>query len=251
MGGVQLEKINLLKPGNVEKLIELTRPDIICHFAWTLGEKGYRNSEENLKWVEISLRLLSVFKGRRFIYSGSSSQYGIPENNGMINYTLYGRAKQLVENAALAFCINNKISFASARYFTIYGPGDMKENAAIPNAIQTLLRGDKFICYSPYNLWDFIYVKDAAQATIKLIENDIEGIIDIGSGKGILMRDAFNIIGKELNGRDLIYYDYDQKYPIKMIANTERMKIELNYTCKTTLEEGIKNTIEWWKNQKL
>lgn len=193
--------------------------------------------------------MMRVFEGRRIIYSGSSSQYGRPDLNGDIAWSLYGACKLMFETIARAYCAEKGVSFVSARYSTIYGPGDTKKDAAIPSVIQTLLRHEKFRCEFPDNMWDFIYVNDAAEAMVRLISSELEGVLDIGTGLAISMRTAFQIIAETVGCPQCLEFNEDSLSKVNLTANISRMEKELGYTCPTSFTQGIAETVNWWRQR--
>lgn len=246
---VTIEVANLLDKEATSALLKRTNPDIICHFAWALEEKDFRNSDDNLLWIEASLHLLREFRGKRFIYSGSSSQYGLLDGKGGKEYSLYGVSKLSFEKIAENYYAKKGIRFVSARYFTIYGPGDVKQDAAIPNAIQTLLRHEKFLCKAPSNLWDFIYVDDAAEAMVRLIQSNLDGTLDIATGHPVAMRTVFNTIAEEIGCLELLEYNEGNLNTTSLTADIFRLEKELGYVCKVPLARGIAETVNWWKRK--
>lgn len=248
-GGGQWKLVNLLNKDEVTALMNQVRPDILCHFAWSASGKGYRQSEDNLDWIEASFHLMRQFHGRRLIYAGSSSEYELVDDSGKRSWSLYGTSKLMFETLAMEYCRENNISFASGRIFTVYGPGDIKVDAAIPSAIQTMLRGKPFRCNAPNNMWDYIFIDDAAEALTRLICSDVEGILDIGTGKPIFMRQAFQTIADIVGYPDCLMCNEDNTDSVRLVANVTHMKQKLDYTAEISFSEGIAKTVTWWKEQ--
>ena len=221
----------------------------MCHFAWAAGRKGYRSSEDNLDWTEASFHLMRQFHGRRLIYAGSSSEYELVDSAGGRSWSLYGSSKLMFETMAREYCREKGISFASGRIFTVYGPGDAKADAAIPSAIQTMLRGELFRCNAPNNMWDYIYIDDAAEALARLICSEAEGAMDIGTGRPVFMRQAFQIVAEAVGRPDLLTCSEENTAGVRLVADTVRMQRELEYTCGTSFEEGVARTVAWWRER--
>ena len=132
---VSVEAIDLLQEKNCQELMKRVRPDICCHFAWALDDESFIHSEKNLQWLEASLHVLREFAvcgGKRFLFAGSSSEYGqtlsgCSETGSIgVEYSLYGMTKLAFEKTAEVYCRQMQCSFVSARYFSIYGSGDVR-----------------------------------------------------------------------------------------------------------------------------
>lgn len=192
---------------------------------------------------------MRCFHGRRLIYAGSSSEYELIDSAGGRSWSLYGTSKLMFETIAREYCRENDISFASARIFTVYGPGDVKPDAAIPSAIRTMSRGKPFQCNAPNNVWDYIYIDDVAEALMQLICSEVEGVVDIGIGRPISMRQAFQTVAKAVGHPELLMCNEDNTAGVCLVADTDRMRQELKYAGRISFEDGIARTVAWWKER--
>lgn len=253
---VQIEECDLLEEKERMTLLERVRPQHICHLAWSLGNDAFLKSENNIKWLEASLHIIRLFAeygGKRFVFAGSSSEYGqtisgCTERASLPQYSLYGAAKLAFEKMAELYCAQIQISFVSARYFSIYGPGDVREGRALPSAIKTMLAGKKFVCKSPNHIWDYIYVDDAASATELLLESNYCGAMNIASGKPISMREAFQVLAHTMGSENLLEFNENTGRNIILTADVKKMKQVLGFECKIDFPTGIAKTIQWWKS---
>lgn len=248
-GGVHCEPVDLLDEHETAELLKRVSPDVLCHLAWAIGGPGFRDSEENMAWLEASLRLMRLFDGRRLIFAGSSSEYELGDSAGKSTLSLYGSSKLRFETVAGEYCREMGIRFASGRIFTVYGPGDVKSDAAIPSTIQAMLRGEPVRCNAPNNLWDYIYIDDAAEAMTRLVCSEAEGIMDIGTGRPTSMRQAFQTMAEAVGRPDLLACNGENPAGVRLVADTARMRQELGYTCQTSFAEGIARTVAWWRER--
>lgn len=240
-----------------DALIRDLRPDIILHLAWNLEKPGFLNADVNNQWLEISLHLLQIFQefgGKRFVFAGSSSEYGYnqtlcSEGGAASPSDLYGQCKLAFTKLAASFCEVNDISFVSIRYFPVYGPGESHLLHAIPTAIHTMLQGEPFICKAPNNIWDYIYIDDVAAATIKIINSSYCGIVNVASGIPHQMREVSSVIAQELNAEHLLQLNEANSSKEVLLADTAVLDNVIGYRCKTGLSEGIRRSVQWWKTQ--
>ena len=255
---IHVKTANLLNENEREELMRDTRPDIILHLAWGLVGKDFWYSEENLKWLEASSHLCRLFQqhgGSRFILAGSHTEYGCGYS-GRVEWdiaeksTLYGTCKLAFEQVAANFCERNNIEFVSGRYFSIYGPNDNRPvYSALSASIQNMLAGRVFECKAPWNIWDYIYVDDAAEATVRLLESEYCGPMNIASGYPRMMKDVFCTVADIIGCPELLKFDERMtKYHV-CSANVELMQSVLHYQCPTTFREGLERTIQWWRDK--
>jgi nucleoside-diphosphate-sugar epimerase len=251
--GVTAIECNLLSESSRRTVIDKVRPEILIHFAWDLS-KGYLQSKTNYEWLTVSLDLLRVFSefdGKRFVFAGSSSEYDaysgtFSENDGSAQ-TSYGICKRAFTDIAMTFGDKYDVEVAIPRYFTVYGGYEKRCYRAIPMAINSFMRGESVTCNSPDTVRDCIYVEDAINATINLLESNITGAINIASGIPKTMREIFTEIATEMNAIHLLNFAKEPLQVDTLIADIGRMKNELGYTCKTDFSSGLKKTIDWWR----
>tara|TARA_A100001011_G_C14216589_1_gene802322 strand:- start:196 stop:1194 length:999 start_codon:yes stop_codon:yes gene_type:complete len=167
-----------------------------------------------------------------------------------------GWAKRMGELQAEAYAIEynwDKISIV--RPANVYGPKDNFDpnNAmVIPSLIRRIFDGE-----NPLVVWgdgspirDFIYARDVAMGMIKVMEKGYNKPVNLGSGKETSIKEIVEII-KKLVGNDL-KIEWDISKPSgdkKRLMDTSRQN-EIGAMHKTTLEQGIKETIEWYKKNK-
>lgn len=256
---VHVETADLRDPSQCETLIKTVRPNILLHLAWNLEGRDYRHSSANVQWLEISLRLLRFFEeagGRYFVFAGSSSEYGESptpcSENGLAHpCDLYGNSKLAFTNFAKAFCASKGIRFASIRYFCIYGPEESRAlYAAVPASINSMLQGEKFICKAPNNVWEYVYIDDAAEATIRVIQKNFCGIVNVG-GDAISMRELFTIMAEQIGNPAVLIFENEDMPGKYLTADTKVLREEIGYTRQTDIRLGLAKTIAWWKLQNM
>ena len=165
-----------------------------------------------------------------------------------------GWAKRMGELQAESYKIEygwDKISIV--RPANVYGPFDNfdpKTAMVIPSLINRAMSGE-----NPLTVWgdgspirDFIYSKDAALGMLLAVEKGINVPINLSSGSGVTIKQVAEVIAKNIpNGPIKIVWDKSKpKGDAKRLMNTRRAKKLLGFKPKYSLEEGIKETIEWY-----
>jgi len=167
-----------------------------------------------------------------------------------------GWAKRMGELQAQAYEIQynwNKISIV--RPANVYGPYDNfdPENAmVIPSLINRALSGER-----PLKVWgdgspirDFIYSDDVAIGMMKVVEKGYNKPINLGSGKGVRIKEIAETIASLMSDECEIVWDTSKPSgDNKRLMCTERAS-SIGIESKVSLKEGIKNTINWYINNK-
>ncbi len=198
---------------------------------------------------------------KRIIITSTSEIYGtaqyvpIDERHPYNPQSPYAASKASADHLALSYYRSFGTPVTIIRPFNTYGPRQ-SARAVIPTIISQILAGKKQIKLgnlSPTR--DLNYVKDIANGfiTVGLHENTIGDVYNLGSGQEISIKDlAEKII--ELTGKEVeIIGDTQRIRPEKseverLLSNAEKAKKVTGWEPKYTLEEGLKETIDWIKD---
>lgn len=137
----------------------------------------------------------------------------------------------------------------------IFGPGDFNFSRIIPDAVRSAIMNNKLIIRSDGKfIRDYIYVDDVVNAYLSLSEKfqrlKLDGnAFNFSYEKPISVLELVKII-YYLTGKELNYKILDQaKYEIKkQYLLSKKAKKILGWKPRFTLEEGLKKTIEWYKD---
>lgn len=256
--GGRVVSADLRQAEQCEALMEQLRPEAVIHLAWNLEGRDFLTVDENLRWLEISLGLLRAFNRygtgeRRFLFSGSSSEYGYRqqicrEDGPTFPEDLYGTCKLQFTNVARTFSHIYGIRFADVRFFSIYGPGESHLLHIIPVEIDAMLRGQPFVCKGPNNVWDYVYIDDAAEAMARVLESGYCGCVNVGYGP-VSMREVTSVIAELTDGKDRLSFENEDAPGRTLIADTRLLREEIGFTPKTGIREGLEKTVAWWRLQ--
>jgi nucleoside-diphosphate-sugar epimerase len=153
--------------------------DVIVHLA---GKSGVRQSIKEPKeyWynnVEATKRLFDAFPSTKIIYASSSTAID-PYRNP------YALTKFTMEHIAP----NNSLGL---RFRTVYG-GDKRPEMFIPK----LLRNE--VTYINNHKRDFIHVSDVCKAITVLLSSSVTGVIDVGTGTSVHLKDIADVWGLDV-----------------------------------------------------
>jgi nucleoside-diphosphate-sugar epimerase len=237
--------------------------DGFYHLGWADTDRAGRNDpekqEKNIKYTMDALKAAAQLGCKVFIGAGSQAEYGrfdrpISENFAPRPETAYGKAK--LEAGKLSAEASEKLGIKHVwtRIFSAYGPND-QSSTMIMYCIGKLLKKERVSLTACTQTWDFIYCSDAAKAMALAAEKGLnKGVYNIGSGIGRKLREYVMII-KDMTGvaGDIGFGDI--KAPegglIDLTADIMSLKHDTGFLPEMRFEEGIKKTIEWYKENYL
>jgi FlaA1/EpsC-like NDP-sugar epimerase len=158
-------------------------------------------------FLKRSLYDLSIFldkikgvKSRKIIYSSSSSIYNSINDYDFKderNRKMYSSTKYNAENLIKNFCIKNKINLCIARIFNIFGGSEQfSVISKIINSFKNQKNTLKLI-NNGNSIRDFVHIKEVINIYKKIIKNNENGIVDIGSGYGTKINEIINYLGEK------------------------------------------------------
>jgi len=127
----------------------------------------------------------------------------------------------------------------------LYGPGDnddLNTSHVIPALIRKCKGGDLTIWGTGTPSRDFLYVEDAAEAIIHLM--DESGVINIGTGREVTIDEVMSLISDETGCKGLISKDATKPNGQQRRCLDTSRAAKFGWTAKTSIEDGIKKTIK-------
>lgn len=236
--------------------------DVFYHLAWDFTSRKYRNEpyrqNRNVNYTLDAVNLAHNLGCHIFIGAGSQAEYGRIDENVIspdtpINPDIaYGVAKYSAGKLSGLLCGNLGIKHIWTRIFSVYGPCD-NDNTMVMYAIKKLLAKEKPSFTKSEQLWDYIYCEDAAQSLYLLgTKGKDKSIYCIGSGTVYPLYDYIYIIRDSIN-KNLSVGIGDIKYSenqvMHLCADITNLTEDTGFKPKYSFDEGIKLTIEWFKNQ--
>jgi nucleoside-diphosphate-sugar epimerase len=255
---ISWHEVDLLQPRRASELMKQVRPDGLLHLAWYAEPGKFWEARENLEWVRASLELLRAFEdhgGSRLVAAGSCAEYDCSSGECFENATpplpatLYGTCKHALERIIYASSRQTGLSSAWGRIFFLYGPHE-HPTRLVAYVVRSLLRGEPALCSEGRRILDFVHVEDAASAFVALLESEVQGPVNIGSGCPVAVRDVLQEIGRQIGRPDLIRFGARaaKSETDRFWANTQRLRKESGWIPHYTLARGIAQTIEWWRS---
>jgi nucleoside-diphosphate-sugar epimerase len=96
-----------------------------------------------------------------------------------------------------------------------------------------------------------MHVADVAGAFAALLDSDVEGPVNIGSGTAVPVRDVLEEVARFTGGADLIAFGaraLAPDEPATIEASVKRLHDDIGFRPKYDLSQGIAQTVDWWRN---
>lgn len=247
-------------PAGYETALADFAPDTVFHLAWHGVGRKLRDDPDQVRVNvpgTIDLFLAAARAGARsFIAAGSQAEYGpsdrrIDEAHPTRPVTLYGAAKlatlTLLEQLAAAHAVR----LAWMRVFSVYGPQD-DEGTLVSTLIRRLLAGERPAVTSGRQLWDYLYVDDAAAAFLAVARSDAAGVFNVGAGVAPPLRDTVTLV------RDLVDPALDVGFgevPLgpgavtRLEPDVSRLKAAAGWSPSVSLKDGLWASIAWQRER--
>lgn len=257
--GVNWHTADLLDKEQVSQLLEALNPTHLLHVAWYPAHGDYWTSEENLKWTSAGEHLVEQFArlgGKRFVGVGTCAEYDwhgdglfIESSTPVAPTTLYGACKNALRLSVDALADQVGLSTAWGRVFYLYGPHE-HPTRLVASVINSLVRGAEARCTHGRQVRDFLHVQDVADALVALLNSEVKGVVNIGSGTGVAINEVVGEIGRKLNCEDLIKLGAiaaQADEPRRLVADVTRLREEVGWSPRRDLSQGLDETIAWWR----
>ena len=162
----------------------------------------------------------------------------------------YAISKLAIENYLHYFNYLYGIDYTILRYSNPYGElqNPLGKQGVIPIFLNKIKSGEKPVIYGDGSMIrDYIYIKDAIDATIAVLETKTnEKIFNVGSGNGTSLNELIDIMSAVV-GKKIIpdYVENSGTYIPKMLLDISRIEKETGWKPSTDISEGIKKTWHW------
>lgn len=174
---------------------------------------------------------------------------------------VYGMAKKMLLVQAQAYRKEYGLNTIYLILVNLYGPDDNfdpRYGHVIPALIHRMLQAQKKK-QKKFTVWgtggatrEFLYVKDAAEGIVSALKNyDGRDPINLGTGREISIKDLVLMLKKIIKYDGKIVWDPAKPdgQPRRCVDVTQA-KMKFGFTATTSLEEGLKNTIEWYSKNR-
>ena len=133
----------------------------------------------------------------------------------------------------------------------MYGPGSSEFR--IPGAvISPLNRNEPAKCSDGTQQRDFLHIDDVARGVISLIDSEVTGPVNICSGTATPIRWIAQRVADMMGKSELLHLGAlatSAQDPALIVGDNSRLRQELGWSPMMSLEDGLRHTIEHWKQE--
>lgn len=269
---------DLITAAGIDKMFKDMKPDCIIHLAAVVGGIGANRKNpgkylyDNLMMGTQLIEQSRVNDLEKFIAVGTICAYpkftpvpfreedlwiGYPEETN----APYGLAKKMMLVQSQAYREQYDFNSIYLLPVNLYGPRDnfdLETSHVIPALIRKCVDAieegkTEIVCWGTGQATrEFIYVEDAAEAIVLAAEKyNGSDPINIGSGYEISIKDLVELIVKLTGFKgDIIWDATKPDGQPRRCLDVSRAKEEFGFEAKTNFEEGLKNTVEWYRSNK-
>jgi GDP-L-fucose synthase len=267
-------EFDLTQPGQVNRMFELHRPDVVIHAAATVGGIGANRANPGLFFYENAIMGIQLLEAARkygtekLVALGTVCSYprltpvpfreddlwnGYPEETN----APYGIAKKML----LVQCQAYRQQYGTNAIYLIpvnlFGPRDNFDPAS-SHVIPALIRkcidavkhgSDRLVCWGDGTpTREFLYVDDAAAGIIAATElYDNSEPVNLGSGQEISIRLLAEMIARLTGFRGELVWDETQPNgQPRRCLDTTRAERGFGFRAQVSLEMGLRGTIDWY-----
>ncbi len=264
---------------SVKRLYRDASPEIVIHLAARVGGIGANRANPGKFFYEnlmMGIQMMEVGRQagiEKFVAIGTICAYpkfaAVPFREGDLwngypeeTNAPYGLAKKMLLVQAQAYRQQYGLNAIYLLPVNLYGPRDNFDPASshvipalIKKCVDAIRKGEDEVV-----LWgtgkatrEFLYVEDCAEGIILATERyDQPDPVNLGAGFEISIRELAAIITKMTGYRGKVIWDPSQPdgQPRRML-DTSKAQEYFGFKAKTPLEEGLKKTIQWYKEYRL
>lgn len=269
---------NLVEETNVKRLLAEANPDLVIHLAAVVGGIGHNQKNpgrffyDNLMMGTQLIEQSRLHGVKKFVAIGTVCAYpkytptpfkeddlwnGYPEETN----APYGLAKKMMLVQSQSYREQYGFNSIFLLPANLYGPGDnfdLETSHVIPALIRKCLeaREQKKTFIEAWGSGqvsrEFLYVEDCAEGIVQASALYNEAApVNLGSGREVLIKDLVETIARltGFDGEIRWRTDRPDGQPRRQL-DTSRASEKFGFRASTSLENGLKRTIEWYEHQR-
>lgn len=200
-------------------------------------------------------------KGAKFLLASTSEIYGDPQIhpqpesywghvNGVGPRGVYDEAKRFAEALTMAYHREHGIRTHIARIFNTYGPRmRLDDGRVIPAFVGQALRGEPLTVHGRgTQTRSFCYIDDLIEGISRLMAVDERDPVNLGNPSELLVLElAKTVLAITGSQSEIVFRDLPQDDPRQRCPDLTKARRLLTWEPAVTLDEGLRRTIEWFR----
>jgi len=249
-------KVDIRDKKELEKAFAELRPDVVFHLAAQVSViKSMKNPHEdleiNVEGTRNLIELAEEYGVRKFIFSSTGGAiYGDPqfplcnELTPINPMSYYGFHKSIAE----VFLRHSKLNTCSLRYANVFGPRQdpCGEAGVVSIFIGRMLKNVRPLIYGDgEQTRDFIFVSDVVDANLLVLDNDTQGVFNIGTRKQTSVNQLFEILKRLTGYQGIELREPEREGEVRHIAlDYQKFNSATAWIPKVSLEQGLYITLQ-------
>lgn len=187
--------------------------DRVLYCAWYTNPSDYLSSTENLTYLAGALRCVKALENSavdHFAALGTCLEYDLGDwyvnaHSLEMPKTLYGVTKLTLKNIIARVCANLETSYAWYRLFHLYGDNEKagRLHSSVMDSVRTNV---PLMLTSGEQIRDYTEITVASRMIVDAFGNGVEGVVNIGSGKGVSVRDFVSELALRYDKLHLMHF---------------------------------------------
>ncbi len=251
----------------VEEIFQKHRIDVVNHHAAQMDVRksvedpiydaknnvlGFINILQNSAKNGVKKVIFSSSGGA--IY-GEQDYFPADEEHKLQPYSPYGITKLVGEKYLFFYALNYGMKYTALRYANVYGPRQNPHGEAGVVAIfikMLLEKQQPVINGNGEQTRDFVFVKDVVRANVLALQNEESNIFNVGTSIESTINDVYRILSTETGANlDEQHGPGKEGEQFRSVVSYEKIKKTLGWEPKTSLQEGLKETVEYFKKYEI
>jgi UDP-glucuronate 4-epimerase len=252
----------------LRKIAERAEPEIIIHLAARAGVRPSIEQPALYESVNVAgtvnlLEIAREFKVQRLIFGSSSSVYGATNKVPFCEDDLqtrpispYAATKLAAELMCYTYAHLYGLTTLCLRFFTVYGPRQ-RPDLAIHKFTALIESGKPIPVYGDGSMGrDYTYVDDIVAGVVAALEYEprSEGtskapfeVFNLGNSHPVRLSELIALLETATGKKALQNRLPDQPGDVPITwANIDKAKRLLGYSPQTTMQQGLKNFVDWY-----
>jgi CDP-glucose 4,6-dehydratase len=197
-----------------------------------------------------------VFASSGAFYGTTTQHEPITEDHpSLIAANIYTPSKVAGDIAVRCYAKTYGLKAAVCRFINTYGPGNTNFSTIVPTTIINLITGRPFDFGARddgTSAFDYLNIRDMTRGYLSMAENiDLVAgeAFNFGGGNPISVKDLVKLISRLYDGRERepVFHGPKKTTPVFKCLDTSKARRVLGWQPSISLEDGLRETIDWYK----
>lgn len=254
-----------IQSSRLERVFSRERPLLVMHLAAQVDlrrsvQDPIFDAQVNILGTLNLLEQAVKYGTRKVVFASSGGAiYGeqdvfpAPESHPIRPLSPYGISKLNGEQYLAYYQRVSGIQHVILRYSNVYGPRQDPEGEAGVVAIFTgkMLAGEQpIINGNGRQTRDFVFVDDVVEANLAVIGKEVQGIYNVGTAEETSINDLFRLLVELTNaGCKELHGPAKKGEQARSVVDISRLRQELGWEPKVPLREGLRRTVEFFRER--